>query len=424
MSVRRAVQLLALALLFGGWGCDRGGLRVRGPLAQDAYVWQREWTDAVREAVSQPGTNFGRLVLLAGEVTWREGAPLLTPVAIPYEELPPPRRGSVGLALRIGTYSGPFNDQDFNARSLALIARRLVHDAKERGVTPVEFELDFDCPDRRLAGYQLWAKAIRAAVAPVPLAITALPSWLDQREFTPLVRATDGFVLQVHSLNRPRNISQRVQLCDPLAAVRAVEQAARIGVPFRVALPTYGYRVAFSTNGTYLGASAEGPPPAWPAGTRLGELSADPETLALLVARWREDRPSAMQGLIWYRLPVETDRLNWRWPTLAAVMNAQVPHPRLVIRATTPTITDPRLRELEIANEGDRDQLGPTGLRLRWDQGELVASDAVAGFASETLGARSILFTNSSCRLRAGDRHLIGWVRLSTNAALSLELLP
>lgn len=423
MSLRRAVPLLALLLLFGG-GCDRGGLRVGGPLPQDAYVWQREWSEAVREAVGQPGTNFGRLVLLAGEVTWRDGAPQLTPVAIPYAELPPSRRGRVGLALRIGTYSGPFNDQDFTTRSLVLIARRLLHEATDQGVTPVEFELDFDCPDRRLAGYQLWAKAIRTAVAPVPLAITALPSWLDQHDFAPLVQDTDGFVLQVHSLSRPRNIGQRVQLCDPRAAERAVERAARIGRPFRVALPTYGYRVAFSTNGTYLGASAEGPLPAWPAGTRFGELTADPDTLAPLVARWSTNRPSALQGLIWYRLPVETDRLNWRWPTLAAVMEGRVPHPHLVIRDATVSGTDPRLREFELLNDGDRDHFGPARVQFRWDQGEAVAMDAVAGFAGEMTAGRSMLFTNASCRLRAGDRHLIGWVRLSTNAATSLELLP
>ena len=45
-----------------------------GPLRQEAYVWQRSWTPAVREAVRQANGISG-FVVLAAEVDLRQGAP-------------------------------------------------------------------------------------------------------------------------------------------------------------------------------------------------------------------------------------------------------------------------------------------------------------------------------------------------------------
>jgi len=67
-------------------------------------------------------------------------------------------------------------------------------------------------------------------------------------------------VLQVHSLERPKDINTRFELCDSKAARRAVDLAGKVGVPFRVALPTYGYLIAFDSEGKYLGLSGRGIP--------------------------------------------------------------------------------------------------------------------------------------------------------------------
>ena len=64
-------------------------------------------------------------------------------------------------------------------------------------------------------------------------------------------------MLQVHSLERPKNFDAPFTLCDANAARRAVTWAAKIGVPFRVTLPTYGYLVAFAPGGQFVGLSAE-----------------------------------------------------------------------------------------------------------------------------------------------------------------------
>ena len=68
---------LVVLILFAG-----GGPRVSGAMRQDAYVWQRAWTQPVRAAVSAHGTNFSELVLLRGEITWNGSKPELVRVSV------------------------------------------------------------------------------------------------------------------------------------------------------------------------------------------------------------------------------------------------------------------------------------------------------------------------------------------------------
>ena len=55
---------------------------------------------------------------------------------------------------------------------------------------------------------------------PTPLVLTALPTWLDSPAFARLIRAADGYVLQVHSWEAPRTPEQPFTLCDPERAKR------------------------------------------------------------------------------------------------------------------------------------------------------------------------------------------------------------
>src|SRR5439155_25472501 len=140
--------------------------------------------------------------------------------------------------------------------------------------------------------------------------------------------------------------------CDPHLARRSVERAGRLGIPFRVALPTYGYAFAFDPTGNFIGLSAEGPSRNWPEGSLLREAPAQPDAMARLVNEWTVDRPDALRGIIWYRLPVTGDRRNWSWPTLAAVMAGRVPVAKLSADLRKP---QPGLAEIDLINEGDGD---------------------------------------------------------------------
>ena len=162
----------------------------------------------------------------------------------------------------------------------------MIRESNSNQLAISELQIDFDCAESKLDGYRIWIEAFRKKLAPVRIVITALPSWLEQAAFKPLAEACNGYVLQVHSLERPQAPDAIPGICDPVAAKRAVEKADRLGVPFRVALPTYGYVIAFGPDGHFIGLSAEGPAKSWPEGVRLREArSLTPNEMAGLVSK-------------------------------------------------------------------------------------------------------------------------------------------
>jgi hypothetical protein len=244
---------------------------------------------------------------------------------------------------------------------------------------------------------------------------------LKRRAFKHLIASTDGYVLQVHSLQRPKAADASFVLCDPKAAQRAVEKAARLGKPFRVALPTYGYLAAFDGSGHFVGISAEGPAPVWTNAVEIREIRTDPAAMAALVQGWRNDRPEALKGIIWYRLPIAGENLNWAWPTLSMVMAGAVPHSDLRAEARYPR---PALVEIDLMNLGTADHLLPVQLTLRWRGARLVASDALQGFESLDDGLGSISFKSKvdMAPFGPGERRTIGWVRFNQRAEVTLDL--
>ena len=388
------------------------------PLPQDAYVWQRAWAEPVRQSVREHAGAFSNLVLLAAEVTWKQSHPQVARVVLPREALRQ-LKTPVGLAVRIGPFNGPFSDRDEPIQTLSALAVSLVNEARSGGLSPTELQIDFDCASSKLDGYRRWVTALKRAVAPVPLTITALPDWLTWPEFRGLVAATDGYVLQVHSLERPQSFDAPFTLCDPAAARAAVARAGEIGLPFRVALPTYGYELAFAPDGRFVGLSAEGGQN-WPAPARLREVRSNPAEIFDLVRGWTTQRPAALRGIIWYRLPVEADTLNWRWPTLRAML--QMHSPRTQVRAGSRRV-EPGLVEISLSNEGELDVTSRLAVNVHWQDARLEAGDALRGFELAEAGpAAAVLQSPSPPRLRAGDTWTIGWIRLNKDAGVTVEI--
>ena len=394
--------------------------RASSALRHDVYIWQRQWSESVEAAVLARGTNFSELIPLVAEVRWEKGRPVIVRPSIPFPTLALTDR-PVGLALRIGPFSGPFASDDERAHRLAELAASMVAEARTNLPTLAELQIDFDCAESKLDGYRLWVEAIRRRVAPGPVVFTALPSWLKRPEFATLARAADGFVLQVHSLDPPRRADAPFTLCDPAAARRAVTQAARVGLPFRVALPTYGYLVAFNRDGKFLGLSAEGPASTWPQDGTVREVRADPAALAGLVAEWTTHRPAMLQGVIWYRLPVPGDRLNWRWPTLAAVMTGTAPQPSLRAVARR---TKEGLVEIDLHNDGESDASRAMQVTLRWSTARVVACDGLGGFSVTERAGNDLRFHVPELRLEAGRKQPVGWVRFDRETEVEAEVEP
>jgi len=415
-----ALLVFAVATLVTVIFISRPGERASGPLLHEAYVWQRKWSQPVRDAVSQHATDFTALTWLGAEISWKDKRPQIARVVVDYGALAETKR-TAGLALRIGPYGGPFVANDSAGRYVVEAAATLVAEARMNHIELTELQIDFDCAESKLDGYRIWLEAIQERVAPVPVTITALPSWLDARAFRRLAAVATNYVLQVHSVERPRSFDAPFTLCDPRAASQAVEQAGRIGVPFRVALSTYGYLLAFDPAGKFLGLSAEGPRPNWPTNAQIREVSSNPIELAALVQSWAHNRPAPMRGVIWYRLPTIVDNFNWRWPTLSAMLAMRVPQEKF--RVNTRRV-ESGLVEISLANEGELDISSRLAVEVRWSNARLVAGDALRDFelADNSTSVARFQTRSQSSRIRAGESLVLGWLRFDQDCEVRCEL--
>ena len=173
VGLKAAFAICALLLA----GCSRSVPRTSGPLPQRGYLWQRDWTPAVIDAVVTAQRRLDGVVLLGGEVEWIEKKPSLITANIDWEILRS-RQIRCGLALRIAPFAVGSGRDDSNTRFVVDAAQSLVDIAASHGVALSEFQIDFDCPQKNLAAYRVWLRALRQAVHPVRLVLTTLPAWL------------------------------------------------------------------------------------------------------------------------------------------------------------------------------------------------------------------------------------------------------
>lgn len=404
-----------LAALFILVGCHREAV---GPLPQRAYVWQREWTPAVRDAAQQADASSLRgLVLFGAEIAWDQGKPRVFRGSINWEAV---RRlhKPVGLALRVAPFSGPFAADDAAGKAICDTARSLLDTMKAERVACAEFHLDFDCAQKKLAGYATWVRAVKEVVTPTRILITTLPAWLAEPEFAKLIQIPDSYVLQVHSVP-PSRPAARASVCEPDRARAWVAKAATLGRPFIVALSTYSVTVGYDVAGKMRGMAMDAVQPAWPAGTRLMQLDSNAEAMSALVNEWRERRPSAMQGVIWYRLPVATDQRNWRPATFVAVVEGRPLRHHLTARVTEATPTD-----LSLVNDGNVDEDFAGRVIIRWEGEVPQASDALPGWSLRLEDHQAEFTREQPLRLPPGTSRSIGWLRFHQRASLHVEVSP
>jgi hypothetical protein len=400
------------------------------PLAwrSEAYVWQREASPELTRALAEAREALHALYPLAAEINWDAARrPTLTRVPLDHAALA--AHGKIGgLVLRIGPWSGPFAADDETARLIARAAADILAAARHAGWHPPELQVDFDCAERSLGGYLRWLRALRAVTGEdTRLVFTALPAWLRHREaFAALAAAADGYVLQVHSLEKPAGGPDApYSLCnydDALRWARAAAEAAP-GRPFRVALPTYGYRLAFDAEGRFFALSAEGPAPRRPAGTITRVVRSDPAEMLRIERALAAEPPPGCEGVIWFRLPVEGDRLNWAMPTFLRVLAGEVPRARIEVAARW---SAPGLAEIVVENSGDTSEPPPGRVRIAWPAtARLLAADGLGGHEPERRRAEASLVLKSGPETREvllgpGKTRAIGWLRFADETTLEV----
>jgi hypothetical protein len=118
---------------------------------------------------------------------------------------------------------------------------------------------------------------------------------------------------------------------------------------------------------------------------------------------------------------VAADNLNWRWPTLGAIVAGR--EPRDSVHATARRVGS-GLVEIGLVNDGELDISSTLAVEVRWSDARLVAGDGLRGFDFAEQSGSAATFQNQSpqFRLPAGERQIIGWLRMDQDREVKLEV--
>jgi hypothetical protein len=379
----RMIGLLAMVALLNG--CERQDAT---PLDQQLYVWQRQWTPAHEAALRDSRADFSTLRVLALQAFPKAGwsRARIDPALLKRDGRP---------LIAVIRLDGQLKSLDRN-EVIAQI-QQVLGDWQGQGLNLSSVEIDHDAGNARLPAYHEFLTHLRAALpASIALSITALPAWLESPELPALLSTVDSSVLQVHAVSDPR-----LGLFNPDLARQWTRAWSRItSKPFYLALPAYG--VALLPGG---GAPVVESEVTLERGGKRRELLADPQQLSRLGTELRNDPPAHLAGLIWFRLPLASDRRAWSLTTLSAVARGDDLDSRLGLKLSVQN----DLYDISLSNQGNLDNAWPERLTLAVQGCD--GADALAGYA---LQQRPDLLTFTRLRdgrIPAGGQRAIGWAR-------------
>lgn len=366
-----------------------------GAISMEVYVWQRADSPELRSALQRSATVASRCHFLGVEIGRSGGQWRVSRTTVPDDLLE-----GQGLVMRIGASLAGESWQPGD------VLDRVLDEAQWMSEKPVaECQIDYDCPQRSLSNYRVLLETIQARFPAMRWTITALPSWLGEPDARDLFSTADGVVLQVHSLTLPEQPQRPVILCDPAAARNAVRRMAEFGIPFHVALNTYGCEVFFDVDHQVVDVVSEDIPHApSPRAVRRSAGISEAVELAGLVAEWKRDPPGKLRGIVWYRLPLDSDRRNWQWITWQRVAAGTIPASELRLEARA---TESGAWDLVLENHGERDERLPEWIATGC---ESLVLDGLNGYESHATD-RLVLADAAWPWLPPAGSLTIGWLR-------------
>ncbi|MBF0308208.1 MAG: DUF3142 domain-containing protein [Magnetococcales bacterium] len=360
--------------------------------SHDAYIWQRQWTPALKSAMMESASRIrawhvlaaetdavGRLSVFApGKEMLHNGKPVVLVVrfnhALSATEWDPL---IVGIADLLGKW--------------------------RRADPPViGLEIDYDAPTAQLREYAHFLAELRPVLDKnVRITLTALPAWLRSPILLEVLQQADEAVLQVHAVANPR-----LGLFNRQQALRWIEEfAAETPVPFRVALPTYGSRVGWDETGKVVVVESETALPG--RGVVERELSADPREVRGLLDDLARKTIPLLLGPIWFRLPTDDDRRAWSLATWHGVIDGAPLEPRLGVRAVMDEASG--ASDIRIANDGNLDAALPNEVFVQC--GSCQEADALEGYLLQRVEKGFYLRLSQPQPLKAKQQRTIAWVR-------------
>lgn len=399
------VRLVAsLVSRFGRWtwllaACVLTSCSKPVTLPNDAYIWQRQWTPALAEAVTSQGASVRAWRVLAAEMDahgqWRVFAP-------DWRALAASRKPVVAVVRIEGQL------QHWDEATLLADVQSVLAAWRAQAVHVVGVEIDHDCATSRLNDYAHFLNALRSSLqGDVTLSITALPTWLDSAAIDDVLAQADEAVLQVHAVQSPRaglfNADRARAWLDAFA-----RHSRKL---WRVALPAYGTRVNWDAQGRV--ASIESERPTLIGSDGSSELFADPRVMQGFVAALENHPPHGLDGIVWFRLPTREDTRAWSAASWNAVLSRTPLHASL--RAVATASDDPGRYDVQLLNDGDADVSLPALVRI---DGACDAADGINGYGLQR-GARGMYLQRLQAgSLRAGRGLAIGWLRCDAAPSL------
>ncbi|HEX7815785.1 DUF3142 domain-containing protein [Dyella sp.] len=388
MSPIKACLLALGAMLLAS--CQRSHVA----LDDDAYIWQRQWTPRVVDAMRASAADVHAWRVLAAQT---DAKGRLRSFEVDLAALVMSGHPVVAV-VRIDGQLAHW-DED------ALLAQVLALREAWRAVPLAGIEIDHDCGTARLPEYARFLAHLKAKLGGLPLSITALPAWLSSPALDRVLAQVDTSVLQVHAVQSPH-----AGLFDArLAAAWASDFAGHTTRPFRIALPTYASRVSFDADGRLLGVESELPNLA--GGVVFSELAASPQAISAFARGMRDAPLRHLAGFVWFRLPTDDDTRAWSLSTWHAVMRG-LPLSSHVSVQVRPGAMAGAL-DLLLRNDGDIDASLPVAVHL---PAGCALADGVNGYARVAQADGVILRRRLDGWLRAHTVRVIGWARCTQDA--------
>jgi hypothetical protein len=187
--------------------------------------------------------------------------------------------------------------------------------------------------------------------------------------------------------------------------------------------------LTFDRDGKFFSLGAEGRTPQIPPQGKLRALRADAPAMARLAGALAAERPLHCVGVIWFRLPIKSDRLNWDAVTFATVLRGEEPRKELRVNVQW---ADAGVAVVTLVNAGQTTEALPLRIDLHGaSAGRLVAGDGFGGFRLETRGDEvqgivRAVEVSVDASIAPGRSEKIAWLRFVHEISLdaSLPTLP
>ncbi len=376
------------------------------------YIWQRNWDTYLEDAISAIQQKTGYFTVLCGDLKFAGERSTVSLVDIKWPYLAPTET-SVTLAFRITVQASKFfaTDAIYSiADSIKFAIGKIIKSAPQNEIVGVQF--DYDCPTSKLKDYARFIKIMQERLHPfkeklskLDVSITALPTWLQSNDFKELIQNTEYYVLQLHSFELPKDAAQASKIFPADNALSYMEEASNLKHPYYLSLPTYGYEVAFTKDGNFIGLRAENMPVSWNQNVEHNVVMTNPKEILTFIHGIEKTKPKYLLGFYWFRIPLKSDEFNWDIKTLECVLSGKKPSVKLKLDLVN---SKDGLYEVYLVNSGEQNIFKDVNFNIRWPEDEQPLYDLMGKFHEIKIEKGVNIFGSAPC---VGQKVLVGWFR-------------